>query len=187
VSVCEHCRAPIDDTMSDCLECGRPLGSRPIERHGYRFKIWRGTELPPVCVRCGAPAREKPWKRSFYWHEPALYLTILLGVLVYVIIAVVVRKRIDLDVPMCEAHWRRRALLRKVSYGMLALAVGLVVLAFSVRGEAAPGFACLGSFVTGVAALFVHGAADRSIQPKRITDDYAEFAGASPQFLAVLD
>ncbi len=187
MEVCKHCQAPLDDVSSDCDECGRPIGTRPIEVHGDQFTIWRGEELPPFCVRCGAPARGERWKRNYSWHEPAIYLLILAGVLVYVIVAMVVRKQIALDVPICEAHWQRRRKLQKVAIGLLVLMVGLVVLAIATNMDSVGPFACPGAFLAGVAALIVHSAAERSLRPKRITDDWGEFAGASPEFLAVLE
>lgn len=186
MSVCRHCDTPHDGISSDCYECGRPIGSRPIEVHRDQFTIWRGEELPPFCVRCGAPERSERWKRSYYWHEPALYLLVFAGLLVYVIAAVLVRKRIDLDVPICEAHWQRRRKLQKVAIGLLVLMVGLVVLAIATNMDSVGPFACPGAFLAGVAALIVHSVAERSLRPKRITDDWGEFAGASPEFLVVL-
>lgn len=187
MSVCNHCNAPTDDILTTCDECGRPLGTRPIERSGDRFTIWRGEVLPPFCVRCGAPPRSAPWKRTYYWHEPALYLLIFAGFLVYVIVAMVVRKKFELAVPICEAHWQRRSRLQHVAIALLALTVGLIVLAIWVGGETLPPFACPGAFVAGLASLIVYSISERSMSPKRITDDFAEFAGASPAFLAVLD
>jgi len=185
VSVCHHCDAPTDEALTTCDECGRPVGTHPIERSGARFTVWRGAVLPPFCVRCGAPARDDRWKRTYYWHEPALYVLIVAGVLVYAIVAMIVRKKIELAVPMCEAHWQRRGRLRKIALALLVLAVGLVALAIGVESVAP--FSCCGAFLAGLASLIVYLVSERSLSPKRITDEYAEFGGASPEFLAVLE
>src|SRR5260370_36502587 len=66
--------------------------------------------LPPLCVKCGAPANDKPVVKSFYWHNPAIYLVILAGVLIYLIVAVIVRKGIEVSVPLCALHSKRRSI-----------------------------------------------------------------------------
>ena len=184
---CHHCNAELDPIVPDCDECGRPVGSRPLDRAGDRFTVWRGVDLPPFCVRCGAPARDVRWKRTYYWHEPFLYLLILAGFVVYVIVALVLRKRFELEVPMCEAHWLRRGKLQKVAVALLVPMVGFIVLAFAGNFDKVGAIACPGAILTLLASLIVYMASERSLTPRRITDDSAEFSGASPEFLAVLE
>ncbi len=43
-----------------------------------------------------------------YWHHPALYLLILIGVCFYVIPALIVRKKALVEVGICDRHLRRR-------------------------------------------------------------------------------
>ncbi len=90
-------------------------GAYPIARDGQRLIIaaampGQTIPLPPPCVKCGAPANGKPVDKNFSWHHPALYLLILAGVLVYAIVAVIVRKSVRLRVPLCAQHAQRRSL-----------------------------------------------------------------------------
>src|SRR5437899_10396300 len=66
--------------------------------------------LTPLCEKCGQPATDKPVVKTFSWHHPALYLLIFFGVLVYVIVALIVRKTIRVGVPMCAQHKQRRCM-----------------------------------------------------------------------------
>jgi hypothetical protein len=52
-----------------------------ITRDGEKLIIPAGMAfptalLPPVCVKCGAPADGKPVEKTFYWHPPWLYVLI---------------------------------------------------------------------------------------------------------------
>jgi hypothetical protein len=77
--------------------------------------------LPAVCVKCGAPADGKPVEKTFYWHPPWVYVLIFLGLLIYVIVALVMRKQMRVRVPFCRQHAERRR-------GMLILALILPVI-----------------------------------------------------------
>jgi hypothetical protein len=48
--------------------------------------------------------------KTFRWHHPALYLVILAGVLIYAIVALIVRKSIKVSVPLCAQHAKRRSI-----------------------------------------------------------------------------
>jgi hypothetical protein len=66
-----------------------------------------GAILPARCVRCNEPAGRRLMRR-LYWHPPALYLLIFISLCVYLIPALVFRKKAVLEVGLCERHFRRR-------------------------------------------------------------------------------
>lgn len=85
--------------------------ANPILRDGEKLIVpvmYPATVLPPACVKCGAPANKMVTK-TFSWHHPALYLVILAGVLIYVIVAMIVRKNMRLSVPLCVSHAQKRS------------------------------------------------------------------------------
>lgn len=67
----------------------------------------RGTRFPDRCVVCNQPA-VKRLGRKLYWHVPFVYALICIGVLVYAIVALIVRKGAQFEVGLCEAHATRR-------------------------------------------------------------------------------
>lgn len=165
----------------------QPAGG--VFRDGMKLVVPRigggdaGAELPPVCVKCGLPSG-RPLKRNFFWHEPWLYALILLGVLVYAILAMVMRKKMVLNVPLCDAHWSRRR--------NLILTAWLVVLAgiaapfiFSAAGiDVAPGVILMILLILGGAIL---GAlVSNPIRPARIDDRSGVFSGCGEIFLQQL-
>jgi phage shock protein PspC (stress-responsive transcriptional regulator) len=101
----------------------------PITRDGAKLVIPVAMALPmallpPVCVKCGAPADGKPVEKTFYWHPQWLYVLIFIGVLIYAIAALVMRKQMRVRVPLCRRHAERRS-------GLLILAGVLPVIGFA--------------------------------------------------------
>src|SRR5262245_13935624 len=85
-----------------------------VYRTGDRLVVSRlvdganeGATLPPFCVKCGAPSAST-LSKSFYWHQPWLYVFIFFGAVPYALLAMILRKRIDLKIPLCADHRRRR-------------------------------------------------------------------------------
>src|SRR6185295_9400985 len=119
MSVCLHCGETNRADESFCFACDKELGTKPLRRVGAEFEADRGAVLPPACVKCGAPAEPPKKANAFYWHPQAYYLLILAGVLMYAIVAMIVRKRFELAVPMCAEHLKRRRTLRWTGWALL--------------------------------------------------------------------
>ncbi|HET6409860.1 MAG TPA: hypothetical protein VFG14_18365, partial [Chthoniobacteraceae bacterium] len=109
---------------------GEPVGW--IWRDRMRLVTLRNGLFPDRCVRCNEPALGVGVKRNFYWHHPAFYLLLLIppfSLLLYVLVAVIVRKRSKSFVPLCEVHkWRRLRVLLICAGVFVAGVLGIVVL-----------------------------------------------------------
>src|SRR5690349_16062585 len=102
--------APISESFVNAEVVESTAG---IWRDGNRLVMYKGATLPDRCVHCNEPANGRRLKRTLYWHHPLIYLVVLAGVLVYVIVALVVRKRAVVMIGMCDRHyaWRLRSML----------------------------------------------------------------------------
>ena len=137
-----------------------------------------GETLPERCIRCNEPAvMDAP--RRFTWHHPGWYLLLLLAILIYVVVALIVRKNVRLAVGLCSEHRRRRRQQRWLSLGLLAAGVAGFVLCLKFDAPVLGWFAGL-SFV---AALLTALRANRSLSPTRIDDESARFRGCGEAFL----
>ena len=138
-----------------------------------------GTELPPRCVKCNVEVNRKLRKKVLYWHHPALLLLILAGVLVYAIVALVVRKPLTVRYAMCKRHsnirWRHILIV-------WLFVIGAGVFIWQGFETEEPMW-----FVVGVASflvsmfylvLFVP-----VFKPKRIESTFAEVSGCGRPFL----
>jgi hypothetical protein len=80
-----------------------------IRREGDTIVVPRqGSVFPDRCVQCNQPANGYRLQRKLHWHPPWVYFMILLNVWVYVIVALIVRKKAEVAVGLCEAHRRKR-------------------------------------------------------------------------------
>ena len=206
MAACVECRHPFPESemvfLNNSWVCARckPVflqrimeGTAPAA--GARGTIWRyrrqlvvrsETALPDLCVRCNAPANGYRLKRQLYWHAPAYYLLIILGlfvclgILAYLIVALIVRKRATLYVGLCETHRAQRKWFIIGSW--LATLIGLSMVFIGI-GEsiALVGFAGLFLFLGG---LLVAGLKVPVISAAKIDKDFAWIKGAGEEFLA---
>jgi hypothetical protein len=152
-----------------------------LRRENDLLIVGRGAALPPYCVKCGQPA-EKYVSRNFGWHNPWLYLLLLVNILVYAIVATVVMKRMKLDVPLCAEHRSRRSMFLWGGWGLLlaAIPLGVVVGSMGTDNEGIGVLAGLACFIASIVLLIM---GNLLMRPKVIDDNQATFTGVSPAFL----
>src|SRR5215470_12291730 len=81
-----------------------------------RIRVYRseadGEGFPRLCMRCGQPA-ECDVPQTFAWMPGWVHVFILIGLLPWLIAALVTRKTMHIVAPMCQqhaGHWRVRKL-----------------------------------------------------------------------------
>ncbi|MEQ8786822.1 MAG: hypothetical protein RIC55_11010 [Pirellulaceae bacterium] len=91
-------------------------------RSGTVLVTRKGASLPPRCVKTNLPAERTLWCKVS-WHPPAFAWTMLAGP-VYVVVALIVRKRARIDVGLTGERYRRFRLLHSAVwlFGGLSLA-----------------------------------------------------------------
>lgn len=165
-----------------------PAVSMPaITRRGSRLIIpvppaGQAAVLPPAtCIRCGAPADGQPITKTYYWHHPALYLIILVALLIYVVVAMVVRKSIKVTVPLCAQHRQRRSIGVTLAWVLpvIGIADAFILPQFNVD----TGIVVLVVIALILAGLVIWGVVGSPIHPKRIDQFYGEFTGFSETYL----
>jgi hypothetical protein len=159
---------------------GRRLeqGSDGIWRDGALLFVERGASLPPRCVRCNAAA-EVHLPRKLYWHSPWYALTILLGILTYAIIALIVRKKIELDIGLCAQHAKARRAAIAIAWASVIGSFALIFIVPSPFG----GIMVLISLVVLLGAIVIGQRRANVLQPVRIDDRVAKLRGAGDAFL----
>lgn len=203
---CIACGAQNADPDKFCNRCGKPLvtgAGAPIAaaaagpgvpaastaacRQGNRLVVPKGAPLPPYCVKCGQPVTGEFLNKKFHWHNPWLYLLVLISPIVYAIVATILMKHFPLLVPMCTEHRQRRKNFLIATW-VLALGfipAGIVVGAMINDSDTAVALGMLTSFALFIAAI-VMGVRAVIMRPKEITDFSASFTGACEPFLAQL-
>ena len=72
-------------------------------------------------------------KKKFYWHPPAFYLLICAGVLIYAIVAMIVRKSSTIHMGICEEHRSRRK--RSIAIAWSAVGISFILIIASAAAE----------------------------------------------------
>jgi hypothetical protein len=155
----------------------------------------RASRLPEVCMACGEPS-DTHVKKNFSWFPPWVGITILAGLLPYMILAAVLTKRMSVSVPVCDrhrGHFWKRTLLIWMSLALWLVGSGLIfVLTMALlppkEQDGAFGLSCF-AFIGGlIAAIVVIWFAQNSgIRPKEITDRDITLIGVDDRFIDAVE
>jgi hypothetical protein len=155
-------------------------------RKGNTLVMHKNVELPNRCVKSNAPATRR-LKRSLSWHHPAIFLSILISLLVYIILALILRKTAIIYIGLSDEWFARRR--RAIVVGWLSALSGIALTVIGIasvdRNEVLGWLILVGIF------LFLFGliwglVRARMVSPVRISDQYVWLKGVHPEFLADL-
>lgn len=116
------------------------------------------------------------------WHNPAYYLLIFIGVLIYAIVAMVVRKTATIHIGVCSTHYEKRRTAIIASWVLMALGLGGIIFAISYNTGALAligGLLMLCGIIYGVIAA-------RLVTPKKIDDRFVWLNSVDRNYLAQL-
>ena len=117
----------------------------------HRYETERDS-LPELCMACGQPATAHI-RRTFSWFPPWLYVLFVPALLIFYIVAMVLTKRMTVEVPVCDRHkgywWKRTLLMFLPLLAICALTVVLAAVLEEVH-QGSGGYACVGT-----AAMFI--------------------------------
>jgi hypothetical protein len=158
-----------------------------VWRTGNLLVMQKGAHLPNRCLICNQPASVQFPKRM-YWHHPGLYLLILLNLFIYLIAALIARKKADVVLPLCGEHAEKRKRATKI--GGLSMWAGVVLMAgaftqINGKGLAFP-LLLLGGFLGLFVGAIVYSIASNRIVPKKIDDYHVWLRKVSASYLAAL-
>jgi hypothetical protein len=91
--------------------------------------------------------------RSVHWHPPAYYLLVCAGLLLYAIVALIVRKTATLHLGICEEHKNKRRRSIAIAWSLVAAAIVLLVVSALTNEGAFAGVAVLlilGAIIFGI-------------------------------------
>lgn len=138
-----------------------------------------GSTLPDRCVKCNEPADEPTKTRKLYWHHPGVYAFILINLIIYAIVAMIVRKKAMVAAGLCVAHKKRRRLGLTLGWGGFGL--GLVAI---FAGAAMPQGALLGlGFLLLFSAALVGIIVARIVYASKINESQVWLKGCGTEFL----
>jgi hypothetical protein len=186
----------VNPYASPQLAAGSPAAV-PQKQHPFQG-LWRQgnvlvmhklAPLPDICVKSNQPAAKR-LKRKLQWHHPAIAVTILAGLLVYVVLALVLTKRATIMLPLSD-EWherRKRRLIFGWIAGLLSLALMVAGIALAIQSSDAMWVVLfLVGICLGIFALIYCQYACAMVRPTRITDTYIWLKGVHPDYLNRLE
>jgi len=117
--------------------------------------------------------------RWISWHHPGWYFLILLNIVIYAIVAMVIRKRQKIAPGLCSRHRRLRRTFLTIGWVGFFLGFALVPIGLSAD---AVGLVLLGPLVLLV-SLIVGILGSRIVYPARITKEEIRLKGCGVAFL----
>jgi hypothetical protein len=144
--------------------------------------VSKGASLPDRCVKCNSPAYGVRLKRKLSWHHPALYILIFIALLVYLIVAMILRKTATVEIGLCEQHAAKRR--KAVVVTWLLVLVGVLGIVGSIVAE--DGTYALIGFLLLIAGIIYGIVVARVVAPSRIDDRFVWLKGVNKDYLNAL-
>jgi hypothetical protein len=159
--------------------------NKGLWQKGNLLVMHKRAPLPARCVKSNMPA-ERRLKRNLYWHHPAIYLSILISILVYIILALVLRKSATIHIGLSEEWFARRRNAIAISWLLALGSIGAFIAgAATVEQDWGVALIAFSPLVFLIGVLYgLIGA--RMVVAKRISDDYVWLKGVCPEFLSGL-
>src|SRR5215212_7562549 len=177
-------------------QAGQPLAyltpgapSSGIWSYGNILVMHRQAELPPQCIKCGAPGDGIPMKRKLRWHSPWVYALILINLIVYVIVAVVISSRATIYVGVCARHRARRRLHIIIAWLLFFGSIAAYTVAVNVGAGRGSAELMTGLFIGGSALVLASFfwavvVGQMIVRPYKIDPQYVWLKGAGQEYLA---
>jgi hypothetical protein len=157
-------------------------GGGGFRRSGALLITSPEVRLPPRCVKCNAPVDGPLKRKRYYWHHPAIFALVLFNLLIYAIVAVIVRRRAEVTFGLCQVHRAKRN--RAIVGGLLGVCLSIGLTAGAI-GQQIPVLALVG-ILGVVVSIVVSAVVARALLPTRIDKAGAQFKGCGEGFLASL-
>jgi len=156
-------------------------------RQGNLLVMHKRAPLPDICLKSNQPAQRR-LKRNLSWHHPAVFLLVFVSVLIYIIVALIIRKTATIQIALSDDWLVRRR--RRMIIAWSSILVCILLFAVAVPNADSAQWAPIAIIVAIVGSLVaaIYGLlACRMVWPQRMTDDYIWLKGVHPDFLARLE
>lgn len=158
-------------------------------RQGNVLVMHKAAPLPDICLKSNGKATRR-LSRSLSWHHPAIYILVLISPLIYIIVALILRKTATIQMPLTDEWYARRRWRMLIAWSLALACVVIfgvgVALANQNQFDAAPLLFLLSIF--GLLGAAIYGLlACRLVAPERMTDEYIWLKGVHPDFLNRLE
>jgi hypothetical protein len=154
----------------------------PIRVSGSSVIVPKTFEFPQVCLFTGATENLVKVRKQLAWHHPAVFLAILPGLLIYVILALILRKTATIEFYMSRQERTRRRWWHLANWGVFLMTFVSLIAA----GGYEINWAIYLAPVFFVATFVIYLLKVRLLYAKKIDDSRATVGGISPMVFSQL-
>lgn len=178
--LCPMCSETIEASATICPFCRENFVG--VWRDGNTLVMKKDAVLPDRCVKSNLPA-ETHLPRDLSWHSSWLFLLVLLNILIYVIVALIVRKTAKIEIGLTDlwAKKRRNAIL--IAWLLVLAGLGTIVGGFATLQGDAPLITLLGGIVVMILGAVWGIVRARLVTVTKIDDEYIWLKGVCPEYL----
>ncbi len=177
---CPMCHEEIEADAEICPHCRENFVG--VWREGKTLVMRKDAKLPERCVKSNLPA-ETHLVRNVAWHPSWVYILILLGLLFYVIVAVIVQKRAKIIIGLTDAWAKKRRTTILVAWLLVLGGLGIIIGGFATLSGDAPVITLIVGLVMMLGGAIYGSMGARLISVTRMTDEYVWLNGVCPEFL----
>jgi hypothetical protein len=168
----------------------QPHGAGQMWRLGNMLIATKNTELPPICIKTGAPASVyKICKLT--WYSPLIYLGLLvalplglIGLLCYVIVVSIISKRGDLRVAIsAQAAAARKKWIAAGWIGTVAIITSMVLGSKTIEDRDTMPMLVAGGIILLLTWIIIVSKKATLMKPTRISDTHIFVKGVHPAVL----
>jgi hypothetical protein len=154
------------------------VGLPGVWRDRSTLVMSKGAELPARCVKCNQTTSGR-LKKKVTWHHPALYILMFVALLIYLIIAMILRKSATVQLGLCDEHRAKRRRNILITWSMVLL--GFV--GFFVGAMYEDFMYVLIGFLLLIAAVIYALVAVKVVSASRIDDRFVWLTGINKDYL----
>jgi hypothetical protein len=169
--------APVTDVSRPALE-------GDVWRDGNVLVMTKQGWLPDRCVKCNDPTTYR-LKRSLMWHSPIWYaLIIILGPILYILVAMIVRQTAKIQLPLCDRHRSKRLKMIGIAWLLVLGGIGLAIVGGNLNAsQEINGAVMLAGGLTFVAGVIVGVIVSQIIVVQKIDKYLVRLKNVNPSFL----
>lgn len=157
-----------------------------IWQQGSLLVMRKTAVLPPRCVKSNVPT-DRTLKRSLSWHHPAIFLSILISLCIYIILALILSKKAVIHIGLSDVWFARRRRAIMIGWGAVLASIAMVIGGAALIDQNGS----FGILIIAGIFVFLFGAiyglvASRMVSPTKIDDTYVWLKGVNKEYLALL-
>lgn len=178
--LCPMCQEKIDANTSTCPYCAEDIDE--VWRNGNVLIMKKDAELPDRCIKCNLPA-ETHIRRDLFWHANWVYFLVFLSPLIYIVVALLVRKTAKIEIGLTHACAKKRRTAILIAWLLALAGLGVIIGGFSTLKGDAPLYTMFTGIVVMIAGAVWGVVGARLISVSEISHDYIWIKGVCPDYL----